>query len=210
MNFFIDMCIIIFYSDKTSKENSRVLQVVNKRGEDKIIVCYYIFNENLPKWIKRQKIILEEVVQKIKNPSYELGSSDIAKKNLFISDIARAKKLFALYSLSNKKDEFCKLLVENQTNMLQRINFFLRKIIDKKVVPIEIINPQLKSAIFGIINNHSDAMTLASGIQYHKEEKIVLLTADKKDWTKDNLEWALPEYSPLRKEYLDLPEIRYL
>jgi hypothetical protein len=209
MNWFLDMCIIIFYSDKTSKEYNNVSQRVNKKGGDRFILCYYIFYENLPKWIERQKIILEEVIQKIKNPAYELGSSNMAKTILFTKDLNRAKKMLMLYSLSDKKEEFCKLLVKNQIDMLQKINFFLNKIVDKKVVPISSIKSELKSAIFGIINNHSDAMTLASGIQYNKEEKIILLTADKKDWTKENLEWALPEHSQLRKEY-DLPEIKYL
>ncbi|MDP3027522.1 MAG: hypothetical protein Q8N63_07490 [Nanoarchaeota archaeon] len=210
MNFFVDMCIVIFYSDKTSKEYSKVMQIVNKKQEEKIIICYYILDENLPKWIQRQKVILEEVVKKIKDPVYELGNSERAKMTLFPNDITRAKKLLAVYSLSDKKEEFYSLLVKNQIDMFQRINFFLRNVVDKKVVPINSIIFKLKSAIFSIINNHSDAMTLASGIQYHQEEKIILLTADKKDWTKENLEWALPEHSQLRKEYPNLPEIRYI
>jgi len=210
MNFFVDMCIVVFCSDKTSKEHDRIMQVMNKKQEEKIIICHYILEENLPKWIQRQKVILEEVVKKIKDPVYELESSEISGKILFPNDITRVKKLLAAYSLSNKKEEFCKLLVKNQIDMFQRINFFLRKIVDKKVVPINSIKFELKSAIFSIIKNNSDAMTLASGIQYNQEEKIILLTADKKDWTKENLEWALPEHSPLRKEYPDLPEIKYL
>jgi len=201
---------VIFYSDKTSKEYSKVIQIINKKQEEKIIICYYILDENLPRWIQRQRVILEEVVKKIKYPVYEMGNSERAKITLFPNDITRAKKLLAIYSLSNKKEEFYRLLVKNQIDMFQRINFFLRKVVDKKVVPINSIKFELKSAIFSIINNHSDALTLASGIQYHKEEKIILLTADKKDWTKDNLEWALPEHSQLRKEYLNLPEIKYI
>lgn len=209
MNFFFDMCIVIFYSNKTSKEHSKIMQIVDKKQEEKIILCYYII-ENFPRWMHRQKIILEEVVKKIKDPVYELGNSDNAKKLLFSDDIIRAKKLFTAYSLSDKKKEFCGLLVKNQINMFHRINFFLGKIVDKRVVPISSIKFELKSAIFSIINNHSDAYTLASGIQYHKEERVILLTADKKDWTKKNLEWALPLHSFLRKEYPNLPEIRYI
>jgi hypothetical protein len=210
MDFFIDMCIIIFYSDITSKEYEGVLKLINKRGGDKIILCYYISNENLPKWINRQKIILREVIRKMNRSDYEIGSSDEAKLFLFRNDIFRAKKLFML-SLSNKKENFYKLLIENQTIMFQRISFFLRKIIDKKVIPIDAIESELKSAIFGILNNHSDSMTLASGIQYHnQEEKVTFLTGDKKDWTKENLELALPEFSSLRKKYPNLPEIKYI
>lgn len=210
MNFFSDMCIVIFYSDKTSQKNSKVLQIVSKKEENKILICYYITDENLPKWIERQKLILEEVVRKINDPNYKVGISESVKKVLYPTDITRIQKLLAIYSLSQNKTQFCDILVKNQINMFQRINFFLRKIVDKKVVPKADIDQQLKSAIFTFTNNHSDAMTLASGIQYHREEKIVLLTGDKKDWNKETLEWALPEHSPLRKKYPDLPSIQYV
>ena len=59
-------------------------------------------------------------------------------------------------------------------------------------------------------NNISDANTIASGIQENKNKEVILVTADKQHWTKDNLEWALPEHSPLRKEYPNLPQIKYI
>ena len=210
MNLFTDMCILIFYSDRTSQKNVRVLEIISKKEENKIIICYYILNENLPKWIERQKVILEEVVKKIKNSSYEVGTSEKAKNVLFNQDFTRIQKLLAVYSLSKDKSQFCELLVKNQTDMFQRINYFLREIVHKNVVPINEIDPQLKSAIFTFTNNHSDAMTLASGVQYHQKEKVVLLTGDKKDWTKENLEWALQDCSPLRKTYPHLPQIQQI
>lgn len=210
MNFFIDMCILVFYSDIDSPKNSKVSELISKKAENQIFICYYILNENLPKWIERQKVILEEVVRKVRDAHYKVGISDKAKKMLYPRDLAKIQKLLAVYSLSADKTNFCEILAKNQIALFQRINFFLNKVVDKKVIPVLNIDPELKSAIFTFTNNHSDAMTLASGIQYNKEEKLILLTGDKKDWTKSNLEWAVPEHSPLRKKYPDLPSIQYI
>jgi len=56
----------------------------------------------------------------------------------------------------------------------------------------------------------SDVMTLSSGIQEHNNKELILLTSDKEHWTKENLEWAIPKASSLRKKYPKIPEIEYI
>ena len=93
--------------------------------------------------------------------------------------------------------------------MLNQIMYFLGNYVDKKVIPEKEIDLELKSAIFTVINNHSDSLTIASGIQHHQKEKLILLTGDKNDWTKENLEWVFASRPDLKKKY-KIPSIRYI
>ena len=68
----------------------------------------------------------------------------------------------------------------------------------------------MKSSLFTYTRNHSDANIIASGIQYHQIEELILVTTDRKDWTEENLDLALPENSDLRKKYSKIPKIKYL
>lgn len=93
--------------------------------------------------------------------------------------------------------------------MLSQVRYFLKNYIDKKVIPEKEIDFELKSAIFTFTNNHSDSLTIASGIQHHQKEKLILLTGDKNDWTKENLEWVFASQPNLKKKY-KAPEIKYI
>lgn len=208
INWFFDMCVIIFYSNPSEKYSEKVIRFVENKGNSKFLLCYYILEENLPKWIIRQKAILEEVKIKLKNPDYIIGTSNFGKL-LFPKDKNKCEKFIfaALRSKNNKK--FIMNLERNQLLIQKRIEHF-KKLIDKKVIPISEIDFELKSSLFTFLNNDSDAKTLASGIQQHQKEELIIITGDKEHWTKDNLEWAIPEHSPLRKKYSKIPEIKYV
>ncbi len=62
MNWFLDMCIIIFYASGTNDAmEEKTKQFVKSKNKDQYLLCYYIADTNLPKWITRQEIILEEL-----------------------------------------------------------------------------------------------------------------------------------------------------
>lgn len=201
MNQFLDTGIIIGYAQD---EERFVLFVKNKK--EKFIVCYFVLEKDIPSLTKRMRIIINEVKNKLKNKDYSIN-----KKELYPRDVERVKKFLSLKEVNKLTDiEFIDFLENFQRVFEFRIDFFIRKLINKKVIPVREINFELKSSLFTYIQNHSDANIIASGIQYHQENDIVLVTSDRQDWTKDNIEWAIPEHSELKKKYPKIPQIKYV
>lgn len=208
MNWFVDMCIVIFYASNTKDIKSiNSCEFVKNKKDNKFLLCFYITKENMPKWINRQISILKVIGVKISNPSKELDKID-GYQTLFQQDIILLKKRLAQFASSTNKQEYYQKLKKNQNLLIQRINYFITKLVDKEVV--EKVDFELKSALFTFLQNHSDAMTLASGIQYHQQEEIKILTGDKNDWNKDNLEWTFSSRPDLAKKYTKVPEISYI
>ncbi len=209
MNWFLDMCILIFYAEVGGKNYEKTISFVKEKKDKKFPICFYITRENMPKWIKRQKIILKLIGNKIVDSSYEIEKSE-EYTWLFPRDIIELKKLLAQCLSSPNKEEYYEKLKENQNIMLIRISYFLTKLIDKEIVPEKEIDFELKSTLFTFLQNHSDAMTLASGIQHHQQEELKILTGDKHDWNKNNIQWVYDSRPDLAKKYSKIPEIKYL
>ena len=163
----------------------------------------------MPKWIKRQKLILKLAGNKVSNAAYDLERSE-EYGELLSQDRIKLKKLLAICASAQDRKKYVEKIRKNQDVILQRINYFLLKLIDKEVIPIKDINSELKGNLFTFLNNHSDAMTLASGIQYHQTEAVLIMTGDKKDWNKNNLQWVYDSRPDLAKKYDKIPEIRYI
>ena len=129
---------------------------------------------------------------------------------LYPRDIIKLKKLVAMVFISkNSVREYEQIRVSHEV-MLNQINFFMNKLIDSEVIPIKETDLELKSVLFTFLQNHSDAMTLASGIQHHQQEEIKILTGDKKDWNKENIQWVYDSRPDLAKKYSKIPEIIYI
>ena len=201
MDQFLDTGIIIGYAQD---EEKFVLFVKNKK--EKFIVCYFVLEKDIHSLTKRMRIIINEVKNKIKDKDYQIN-----KKELYPRDVERVNKFLSLKEVNKLTDfEFIDFLENFQRIFEFRIDFFIQKLINKKVIPIREINFELKSSLFTYTQNHSDANIIASGIQYHQENEIVLVTSDRNDWTKDNIDWAIPEHSELRKKYPKIPKIKYV
>ena len=73
---FLDMCIIIHYAKYNPElENCRkITNLIKNKKEINFLTCCYILEINLPKWINRQKIVVEELKRKVKDNSYEIGA----------------------------------------------------------------------------------------------------------------------------------------
>jgi len=209
MNWFLDMCILIFYAEVGGQNHQKSVTFVQEKKDNKFIICSYISKENMPKWIKRQKLILKLAGNKVSNAAYDLERSE-EYGELLSQDRIKLKKLLAICASAQDRKKYVEKIRKNQDVMLQRINYFLLKLIDKEVIPIKDINSELKGNLFTFLNNHSDAMTLASGIQYHQTEAVLIMTGDKKDWNKNNLQWVYDSRPDLAKKYDKIPEIRYI
>tara|TARA_Y100000310_G_scaffold79677_1_gene76350 strand:+ start:5126 stop:5776 length:651 start_codon:yes stop_codon:yes gene_type:complete len=212
MKWFLDMCIVLYHIGEGDKEIfiKKSQQFINeKRREDKFLICYYIKDENIPKWINRQRILFRELIKQINNSDYEPYSSKESKR-LYKRDKKKIIKLITLFRNISDRNEIIKKFENTIQEIEIRINIFFKEKIDKFVIPLSEINFELKSAIFTFTNNHSDSLTIASGIQYNQKEEIILLTADKKDWNKSNLEWVFDSQPELIKKYKKIPKIKYL
>ncbi len=209
MNWFIDMCILIFYAEVGGKNYQKAAKFVEEKKDSKFFVCFYISKDNMPKWIKRQKIIINLIGNKIKNPIYDFEKSN-EYSELFSKDIIELKKLLMQCLSSKNKESYYEKLSQNKNIMLRRIEHFLKNLIDREVVPINEIDTELKSTLFTFLNNHSDSMTLASAVQYHQKEEVDIFTGDKKDWNKENIQWVYDSKPEFAKIYPKVPKIKYI
>ena len=109
-----------------------------------------------------------------------------------------------------KEKELYQKSINQIFNLLQaRISHFIKIYIDEVVIPESEIVFELKSCLSTWLRNDSDARTIASAIQEHQNKKLIIITADKKDWTKELLE-EVHNNIELKKEYPSLPKIEYL
>jgi len=209
MRYFLDMNLPVYFCMQIGHplEKKAKLFIENKDNSS-FLLCGYIVTRNLPKWLKRQRVVLFEFNQKIQDKDYDLFSSE-QSNILFPKDKIFANRLILSYNQSQDKKQFVENI--NQIfNLLQaRIYYFIRTYIDEVVIPESEIFFELKSCLFTWLRNDSDARTIASAIQEHKNKKLIIITADKKDWTKELLEEVHNDIS-LKKKYPELPKIEYL
>lgn len=205
MKWFLDMNIIVYYSVEMGhplEEKAKIF--VRRKEKSKFLLCEYIQKENLPKWIKRQEEILMRFNAKTSGQDSNETPIYLFKKDKIILD-----RLILMHEESKDKEEF-KLKVNKIFSTIKvKVIIFLERFIDEFVVPIKKIDRELWSSLNTYLQNISDAKTIASGIQEHQENKLVLITADKKDWNKELLE-EVHNSIFLKRKYPKLPKIEYL
>jgi len=133
MNWFLDMCIIIFYAEVGGKYYQKTATFVKNKKDNKFLICCYISKENMPKWILRQKIILKILKKRVDDLSFEI-EKDPEYRELYHRDIAKLKKLITRTSIFKDSIKEYNSIRSNQEIMLNRIGFFITKLIDKEVV----------------------------------------------------------------------------
>jgi len=209
MRWFLDMCIILYYvSQDNSYFHKKSFELLNQTQGNLFLVCFYIIDKDFPKYLKRQRIIIDEVLKKVRDENYIFGSSDDGSF-LYDRDKQKAEKLYLQSKSIKNKITFINKVKESQKGQELLIGYLLKTKIEK-VIPIGEIDPKLRSAIFTYLEgNISDANILASGIQEHKNKEVILLTGDKQHWTKDNLQWAIENNSELNNNY-KIPQIKYI
>jgi hypothetical protein len=216
MRYFLDMNLPIYFCFNTGHPlEINAKRFVESKKDNAFLLCDYIKSNNLPKWLKRQDAILFEFNQKVQNQDYELFKGEQASI-LFPQDKQTVNNLIAKYNLSKEKEVFRDRINRVYGLISFRIKKFIQDYIDEIVIPEKEIDFELKNCLLIYIDigasrkNDSDAKTLASAIQEHKNRKICIITSDKKHWTKDLFEWAVPTGSELSKKYPSFPEIKYL
>ena len=211
MRWFLDMCVILYSAGEGDRPdlNKKTKKFVEQKGGDDFLLCYYIKEVDIPKYLERQQIILGEIIKKINNDSYALYPSQKASK-LTGRDKKKLIKLLLLSKTIGNTEEKIKSLIKLFSELERRINHFLQKYIDGFVVPLGEIDFELKSCLFTwLAPNNSDSKIIASAIQEHNKQRLKIITADKKDWTGDLLREVHNNFK-LKKKYSELPKISYI
>lgn len=195
---FFDTNVIIFYGKYTKDTKIELFKkcynhIKNKKG--KFIICYFLEKE-IKNFIKKNKIIHKEIIEKIKNPFYDIGSS-IESSILKLRDLAYAKKLYETKKHISP-EILSKFFIEDKVYLEMNLEKFLEKIVDERVIPIDKIDKNLISKIHDIISNHADCKILASALQFQKERDYFLFVTADRDFSPN-------EYSYLKEHF----EINY-
>lgn len=187
---FFDTNVIFNYCKFTKNTKLEIIKkcyryIKNKKG--KFIICYFLEQE-LKNIVKKNKVIHKEIVEKVKDRNYKIGTST-ESSFLKPKDVAYATKTYEL-----KKHISIEILanafLEEETNLDIKIEVFFEKMVDEKVVPINQIDKNLVNKIYEIIPNHADCKILATALQLQERKNIFLfVTADGQDFNPNSYEF---------------------
>jgi len=217
INQFLDTSVIISYSGLLSVEKlerrENVFKICAdfiKNKEGKFTVCYFTIEKEIASLIVRQKVWVNEIKKKIDDENYDIGSTNA--KSLYPEDINRAKKVYNYYSLNldkTNKEGFKKNLSAIQADIEARISFFLERLIDERVIPLNQIEKPLVNILREFIGNYADCNVFASVLKYttSKNEKVIFVTLDKKDFDENEIAFLKNEQ---RLQSYKFPEFKIL
>jgi len=193
MDSFLDSCVIIHYSNYLGENSGLLLRkcwrFINEKN-GKFMLCYAV-SEEISNFISRREKVHKEVLKKLKDGDYQFSNS------LDFRSMSTAKKLYAEFGDKNY-DKVEIYFREQRENSSLKIEYFLLRILNEKVIPLNQIDKNLVSKINNYISNHADSGILASALQSQKGRNLFLfVTADK--------DFAPNEYDFLKEQF----EINY-
>ena len=146
-----------------------------KTNEEKILISFFV-QEGLKRVILKRKEMYKLVLEKIKDPSYEITFEKAVLLNR--KDILFANSLY----LTLKKEEFSgiKQRMDNEINFLNfSVSYFLEKLPNKFLIKEEKLDSSLISLIYDFIIDPEDCRVLASAISIQRErEQFLFVTCD--------------------------------
>jgi len=182
---FLDTNIIINYVNFDENFYKKITKkcydyIIQKNG--KFILCLAVVNE-LYKIIKKRSRIHKTVLKLTEDEHFD------PKTLLSSKEIPVAKKLYLQFKDKDPNILFKEFLNERKIFEM-KIEQFLKREVDDRVIPLNQIDHDLVNKIHEIIPNYADCMILASALQLQKTREIFLfVTADGKDLDPNSYEY---------------------
>lgn len=198
MDSFLDTCIIISYWDKKDKINLAVIKFIDS-GKNFIMSVYQDKREIPFLFFRKNKVICEAI--KFSAWSSYLPNLD----KLTLKDEINLKKMVAKIKIGELSQQELFLLQKEIQLLKQKINYFVKNKITRKVISLERIDLDLVDLLKKQIKNSADCFIISSAIQEHAENKLEVITNDKKDWSKERIKEAIKQ-----TKYRESPEIKFL
>ncbi|OGJ21260.1 hypothetical protein A3K73_05390 [Candidatus Pacearchaeota archaeon RBG_13_36_9] len=177
MDSFFDTSAVIHYGTYSKLINIEFIKkcyehISNKSG--KFLLGYYI-EEEIKTRIKKRRIIYQEALNKIINPSYGLTNSK------YFNDLSKRDQdtVKRLYEANKNKDsrEIKKIFSEDQDVFEMRINRFFKFLVDIRLVRVEDIRQELLSIVKENGYSHADCLVLTSALQAQEGREIFCFAA---------------------------------
>lgn len=177
MESFLDTNVIINYFEfDYIKEQLRKKCFEHVKNANKILISF-IVEEELRREITKRKEIYGQVLEKIKNPSFQIGY----KSSLFLNkdDCLFAEGLYA--QLKGEKAEELKKEMDYEIDFLRNaLKSFLKNKVSYIAIKKSELNQDILSIIQDFITDFADCQVLTSALQMQQaREQFLFVTADK-------------------------------
>ncbi len=194
--YFLDMGVIIGYLvfvDATPEIDAfaaESIKFLEQNKDNSIVTCWSITGNDLPKFLKRWKMMTNEIRKKLRDPNYEISQADLLPQ-----DIKRAERIYSMAKTIGK-EKLHQHLIKIETTIEIRLDYLKNNIINEVVIPESEIDEDLRSHFQAVTKNYSDSKVIASAIQYNtsKNNNTTIVTTDRRDFEniKENLEMREP------------------
>lgn len=198
MDSFLDTCIILDYFNNECSTYLITKKLIDLKSN--LIISIYQEKIEIPFLLFRKDKIISEA---IKLSAYSAHIPNLDK--LTPKDKINLNKTIAKLKIGELSQQDLFELKKEVQLLKQKINYFIRNQISRKVILLEKIDIEVVKKIKDKIHNEADSNILSSAIQEHQQNKLIIITNDKKDWKKEILVEVLKNTS-----YLEIPEIKYL
>lgn len=198
MDNFLDTCIILAKFDFKNKFHKKSEEFIDSNNH--LIISVYQERFEIGYLFFRKEKIISESIRYIQIPNYSVDT-----KNLTPKDILLLKKNIARIKLLEVSEQKLFLFKRDLLLLKHQINSFIKNKIDRRVIPLEKIDLLLVEQIKDKISNTADSNILASAVQEHQENSLVIITNDAKDMKKESLVEILKG-----TKYSKTPDIKYL
>ena len=199
MDNFLDTCIIIDNFNEKSKLHQQSKKFI--QDEDNFVISEFQKIREIPYLFFRLKLRSKIIISKALIPNKNLPEI----KKLNPRDKQEIKEVLSEYALGLKSIKELFEMKQNVFFLEKKLNDFIQNRIKRFVTPMEMINRLLVKTIESFNKNGQDAMIIASAIEEHQKNSLILITTDKKDWKQEYITKSCKDAS-----YKKIPEVRFL
>lgn len=175
MDNFLDTCVIIDnFNEKSNFHDTSKSFIV---AEKDFIISEFQKKQEIPFLLYRMKLKTKIIISKALMPNKEICQI----KKLTPRDKREIKEILSEYALGLKSIKDLYDLRKEVFFLEKKLNSFIETQISRLVTSTEKIDRLLAKDVEKLNNNFQDSMVIASAIQEHQQNKLILPTTDKND-----------------------------